>query len=89
MTQENISKAKKIFAHLEHSDEQDVAPGGVLHVQRDEDADEDAEGRVEAQHHDVDDDLDPLEAAGDHVGAHAEHDRHRVDRDGHHQLPHA
>ena len=73
---------------LQDPDEQDVLPGGVLHVDGDEDADEDADGRVDAEHDHVHDDLDLLDPAGDHVGAHTEHDRHRVDGDRHQQLPH-
>ena len=42
---------------LEHSDQQNVAPGGILHVQGHKDPDEDSQGSVEAEHHHVHQDL--------------------------------
>merc|ERR1719266_492666 len=66
---------------LEDADQQHVAPRlvSVALVDGHDDADEDADGGVEAEDDDVDDELHLLDAAGEHVRADAEHDGDGVD----------
>ena len=67
---------------LQHPDDEDVLAGGRLHVGRHQDPDQDPDWGVDAEDDHVDEDSRLLDAAGDHIGSHAEHDRHGVDGDG-------
>ena len=48
---------------------------------------QDADWSVDAEDDHVDDDSRLLDAAGDHISSHAEHDGHGVDGDGEQQFP--
>ena len=67
---------------LQHPDDEDVLAGGVLHVGRHQDPYQDPDGSVDAEDDHVDNDSHLLDAAGDHISTHAEHDGHGVDGDG-------
>merc|ERR1719500_490779 len=75
---------------LEDSDGEDVSARVVILVlvQGDDDADQDANRSVEAEDDHVHDQLHLLDPAGQHVGANAEHNGHRVQGDGPRQQPH-
>ena len=53
----------------------------------DQDPYQDADRGVDAEDDHVDDDSHLLDAAGDHVSPHAEHDGHGVDGDGEQEFP--
>ena len=72
---------------LEHSNDEDVLTRGLLHVHGDNDANQDTDRSVDAEDDHVDDNLDLLDTAGDHVSANTEHDRDSVDSNSHQQLP--
>merc|ERR1719188_1449864 len=72
---------------LEDSNKEDVLSRSFLHVDGDNDPNEDANGSVDTEEDDVDDDLHLLDPTGDHVSAHTEDDGNSVDGDGQHQLP--
>merc|ERR1719367_2702721 len=72
---------------LEDTNEEDVLSRSFLHMDGDNDTNQDANGSVDTEEDDVDDDLHLLDPTGDHVGAHTEDDGNSVDGDGQHQLP--
>merc|ERR1719394_1719017 len=72
---------------LEDPNEEDVLSRSFLHMDGDNDTNQDANGSVDTEEDDVDDDLHLLDPTGDHVSAHTEDDGNSVDGDGQHQLP--
>merc|ERR1719323_2099437 len=72
---------------LEDPNEEDVLSRSFLHMDCDNDSNQDANGSVDTEEDDVDDDLHLLDPTGDHVSAHTEDDGNSVDGDGQHQLP--
>merc|ERR1719270_1914683 len=72
---------------LEDTNQEDVLSRSFLHVDCDNDSNQDANGSVDTEEDDVDDDLHLLDPTGDHVSAHTEDDGNSVDGDGQHQLP--
>merc|ERR1719226_275217 len=59
---------------LEDTNEEDVLSRSFLHMDGDNNSNQDANGSVDAEEDDVDDDLHLLDPAGDHVSAHTEDD---------------
>merc|ERR1719422_2991844 len=72
---------------LEDPNQEDVLSRSFLHMDGDNDTNQDANGSVDTEEDDVDDDLHLLDPTGDHVSAHTEDDWNSVDGDGQHQLP--
>merc|ERR1719270_1312436 len=72
---------------LEDPNQEDVLSRSFLHVDGDNNSNQDANGSVDTEEDDVDDDLHLLDPTGDHVSAHTKDDGNSVDGDGQHQLP--
>merc|ERR1719270_3093660 len=72
---------------LEDPNQEDVLSRSFLHVDGDNNSNQYANGSVDTEEDDVDDDLHLLDPTGDHVSAHTEDYGNSVDGDGQHQLP--
>ena len=72
---------------LEDSNQEDMLSRCFLHVNSNNDTNQDAKRSIDTEEDDVDDDLDLLDPAGDHVRANTEDDGNSMDGDRHHKFP--